>query len=87
MERLMEYDGTFELAFLADDERVRSAGLGDATINVESPRGNVRLQVGDWLARNDDGSLTGLKPPQQRAEAAIEGKLWQNRFGQRKFTS
>lgn len=58
--RTLVYDGSFELSFLRADESVGSAGEGDATITVEGPWGQVRVEVGDRISRTRLGRLTVL---------------------------
>lgn len=43
------FDGVFDLEWLADDERVESAGDGSGAVIVRSPRGDVRVEVGDRI--------------------------------------
>ena len=51
-----QYDGTFELDFLADDEAVRATGDGTGDIEIinrYSEMIKIRLHVGDWVERID----------------------------------
>lgn len=43
------YDGTFTLAWLADDEEVCSAGDGSGACIILSPRGDLRVDIGDVI--------------------------------------
>lgn len=55
------YDGRFDLAFLEDNERVRSAGDGTGAIEVLTPKQNVRVEVGEWVVRESNGLLVTTK--------------------------
>jgi hypothetical protein len=56
------YDGSFHLAFLLDDEEVRSTGDGTGNCVVSSQRGHTRLRVGDLVTRRKDGLLQSFGP-------------------------
>lgn len=50
----VQYDGTFPLAFLRDDEEV-CAGVEPGSIDISSPRGRMRAHVGEWVVRGVTG--------------------------------
>lgn len=54
------YDGTFPLAFLKDNERVRSAGKDSNAIEILSPFGVHRVELGQTVIRTRDGHLVSL---------------------------
>lgn len=57
----VHYDGTFPLAFLRDDERVR-AGFAPNTLQIVTLEGTMTAQVGDWIIRGVKGELYPCKP-------------------------
>jgi hypothetical protein len=58
------FDGSFPLAFLRDDEQVRSAGddSGAAVIQTRNGTPKATIHVGDWLLRHHDGGVSACKP-------------------------
>lgn len=56
-----QFDGTFDLEFLTDGEKVRSAGRGTNAVEVLTPTRTIRLEKGDWLIRTIDGRLIAQK--------------------------
>lgn len=57
----IQYDGTFPLAFLAGEERVRSAGDGSGACEIVTPAGTViRCEQTDWIVRDANGGLYPL---------------------------
>ena len=57
MSRVTRYDGTFELAFLHDNEKVR--GYKDKSIEIIDAKGGIsaRANVEDILVRKGDGAI------------------------------
>jgi len=55
----VQYDGTFPLAFLNGDERVR--GCGDY-LEIVTLEGVMRANIGDWIIRGVAGELYPCKP-------------------------
>lgn len=60
----IQYDGTFELAFLRGDERVRAAGDGTGACEVMWMGGEHKLRVerSDWIVRDSNGALSKFGP-------------------------
>ena len=58
----VRYDGTFPLEFLADDERVRSAGDRSGDMEIVTLEGTMRAAIGDWIIRGVQGELYPCKP-------------------------
>lgn len=61
MKTKTQYDGRFDLEFLIEGSRegVRSAGDGTGAVEVfRHDQTIIRLEVGDWLVRNPDGTLS-----------------------------
>lgn len=56
-----QFDGGFELAFLRNDESVRSAGKDSKAILIKGPTYEVRVELGEWVVREDDGSIRVVK--------------------------
>lgn len=56
-----QYDGTFDLQFLKDDEDVRCVDPLSRAVEVRTKHGPVRAEVGDWLIRTTDGRLVNRK--------------------------
>lgn len=57
MTLLLRYDGGFDLAFLESGERVTRAGDGTGACVIDGPDGSIRVELGDWLIRNQDGVI------------------------------
>ena len=55
----VQYDGTFPLAFLKGDERVRNTPDGMEIVTLE---GTMRANIGDWIIRGVQGELYPCKP-------------------------
>lgn len=59
--RAILFDGTFEFDFLRDGEAVRSAGKDSHAVEIidryDSDRVIIRVKVGEYLVRRDDGTL------------------------------
>ena len=55
----VQYDGTFPLAFLKEDERVRNTPNGMEIVTLE---GTMRAAIGDWIIRGIQGELYPCKP-------------------------
>ena len=53
----VHYEGSFALELLEDGEQVRSAGDGTGACEVVTPSGVLRLDVGDWMLRTQDGRV------------------------------
>ena len=53
----VHYNGSFDLELLQDDEQVRSAGDGTGACEVVTPSAVLRLDVGDWMIRTQDGRV------------------------------
>lgn len=59
----VQYDGTFPLAFLHGDERVRKAvAYGGDAIEILTLEGTMTAQIGDWIIRGVKGELYPCKP-------------------------
>lgn len=59
----IQYDGTFPLAFLNGDERVRKAvAYGGDAIEIVTLEGTMTAQIGDWIIRGVKGELYPCKP-------------------------
>ena len=56
----VQYDGTFPLAFLGPDEKVRHGG--DGKLVIQTLEGAMTAQVGDWIIRGIGGELYPCKP-------------------------
>ena len=56
-----QYDGTFDLLFLKDDEDVRLVDTVSRAVEVRTKHGPMRVEVGDWLIRSTDGRLVNRK--------------------------
>lgn len=57
----VQFDGSFPLGFLSDDETVRWSGVGQA-LEVTTLEGVMRAEVGDWLIRGVAGEFYPCKP-------------------------
>lgn len=57
----MQYDGTFPLAFLRDDEQI-GAGEQPGTLAIRTLEGVMTVQMGDWIIRGVKGELYPCKP-------------------------
>lgn len=55
------YGGSFPLSFLDRDERIRSAGDGSGAAVIVSPRGSIRVEVGDIVIRGRGGQPLVLR--------------------------
>ena len=60
----IDFDGSFVLEFLREDEQVRSAGDGSGAVVIETRNGTLKatVQVGDWILRHHDGGVSACKP-------------------------
>ena len=58
----VQYDGTFPLAFLNSDERVRYAGDDSGDIEIVTLEGVMRAHIGDWIIRGVNGEVYPCKP-------------------------
>lgn len=58
----IQYDGTFPLAFLSGDGRVRKAAYGWDAIEIVTLEGTMTAQTGDWIIRGVKGELYPCKP-------------------------
>lgn len=56
----IQYDGTFPLEFLKDDERVWNDG-GD-NLAIRTLEGVMTASIGDWIIRGIKGELYSCKP-------------------------
>jgi len=69
--KVFRYDGTFELAFLRDDEAVRSDGFrGIEIIDAKTKDVHATAQVDDVIVRNADGTLTVIRSLGELVEVA-----------------
>jgi hypothetical protein len=57
----VHYDGSFPLAFLRGDERVRRDPDSDGLV-IYTLEGAMRCSLGDWLIRGIQGELYPCKP-------------------------
>ncbi len=56
--KVTQFDGTFELAFLRDTEKVRSAGKDTDAIEILDGESVVaRAEKGNWLVRTPSGEI------------------------------
>jgi hypothetical protein len=62
MNQPYHYVGEFPLALLSGHEKVCSAGDGSGACVVSTDRGDLRVDIGDWIIRSDDGRLATLRP-------------------------
>ena len=61
MDSITRFDGTFELVFLSNAEKVRSDGHEGIEIIDLDDRTLARASVGDIIVRDDDGSLRVIR--------------------------
>ena len=58
----MLYDGDFELGFLGDNDKVRSAGDGTGACEIVTLEGVMRADLGDYIIHGVKGEFYPCKP-------------------------